>query len=74
LSALFDEMGGKTRIMLQLAIILFNMTKIDLLLKNAHVVTMDNSFQLFPDGGVAIRDGEIISVGPSQDLEAMARL
>ena len=55
--------------MLQLAIILFNMTKVDLLLKNAYVVTMNDSFQLFPEGAVAIRDGEIVSVGPSQDLE-----
>ena len=60
---------AKTRIMLQLAIILFNMTKVDLLLKNAYVVTMNDSFQLFPEGAVAIRDGEIVSVGPSQDLE-----
>ena len=46
------------------------MTKVDLLLKNAYVVTMDDSFQLFPKGAVAVRDGEIISVGSSQALEA----
>jgi 5-methylthioadenosine/S-adenosylhomocysteine deaminase len=45
------------------------MTKADLLLKKAYVVTMDDSFQLFPEGGVAIRDGEIVSVGHAQDLE-----
>ena len=31
------------------------MTNVDLLLKNAYVVTMDDSFQLFPEGAVAIR-------------------
>jgi 5-methylthioadenosine/S-adenosylhomocysteine deaminase len=46
------------------------MTKADLILKNAYVVTMDDSFQLFSEGGIAIRDGEILSVGPSQDLES----
>ncbi len=46
------------------------MKKTDLLLKNAHVVTMDDSFHLFPDGAVAINDGEIVSVGTTQDLLA----
>ncbi|MCZ6529104.1 MAG: amidohydrolase [Chloroflexi bacterium] len=46
------------------------MKKTDLLLKNAHVVTMDDSFHLFPDGAVAINDGEIVSVGPTRDLLA----
>ena len=46
------------------------MTKADLLLKNAYVVTMDDSFRLYPEGAVAIRDGEIISVGHSQDVVA----
>ena len=44
------------------------MTKVDLLLKNAHVVTMDDTFQLFPDGAVAILDGEILSVGATDVL------
>jgi len=46
------------------------MTKADLLLKNAHVVTMDDSFQLIPDGAVAINDGEIVAVGSTRDLLA----
>jgi len=46
------------------------MTNIDLLLKNAYVVTMDDSFQLFPEGAVAIRAGEIVAVGNSEDLIA----
>jgi len=53
----------------RLAIILL-MTNVNLLLKNAYVVTMDDSFQLFPEGAVAIRDGEIIAVGHSEDLTA----
>ncbi len=46
------------------------MKKTDLLLKNAHIVTMDDSFHLFPDGAIAIKDGEIVSVGPTRDLLA----
>ena len=46
------------------------MSKADLLLKNAYVVTMDDSFQLIPDGALAINDGEIVAVGSTQDLLA----
>ena len=46
------------------------MTNVDLLLKNAYVVTMDDSFQLFAEGAVAIRAGEIVAVGNSEDLTA----
>ncbi|MCH7610165.1 MAG: amidohydrolase family protein [Chloroflexi bacterium] len=44
------------------------MAQAELLLKNAHVVTMDDSFQIFPEGAVAIHEGEIIAVGSTQDL------
>jgi 5-methylthioadenosine/S-adenosylhomocysteine deaminase len=46
------------------------MTKADILLKHAYVVTMDDSFQLYPDGAVAVRDGEILAVGSTEELEA----
>jgi 5-methylthioadenosine/S-adenosylhomocysteine deaminase len=35
----------------------------DLLLTNAHVLTMDEHFTAFPRGAVAIRDGAIVAVG-----------
>ena len=46
------------------------MAQAELLLKNAHVVTMDDSFQVFPEGAVAIHEGEIVAVGSAQDLLA----
>ncbi len=64
-----DGLGDQVRIEARLAIIT-PMTKADLLLKNAYVVTMDDSFSLFSDGAVAVRDGEIIAVGPTEDLVA----
>ncbi len=39
------------------------MEKADLLLLNAHVLTMDPRFRAFPDGAVAVRGGAILSVG-----------
>ncbi len=39
------------------------MEKADLLLLNAHVLTMDPQFRAYPDGAVAIRGGSILSVG-----------
>jgi 5-methylthioadenosine/S-adenosylhomocysteine deaminase len=35
----------------------------DLLLTNAHVLTMDDDFSAYPQGSVAIRDGAILAVG-----------
>lgn len=35
----------------------------DLLLTNAHVLTMDEHFTTFPGGAVAVRDGAIIAIG-----------
>jgi len=44
------------------------MPKADLVLTNAHVVTMDDRFQVFPEGALAILDGELVAVGPSQEV------
>ena len=46
------------------------MTKVDLLLTNAHIVTMNESFQVYPEGALAIADGEIAAVGDAKDLAA----
>ena len=35
----------------------------DLLLTNAHVLTMDDQFTTYQGGAVAVRDGAIIAVG-----------
>ena len=43
--------------------------RIDLLLINAYVLTMDESFQQYPDGAVAVKGDEIIAVGKSHQLE-----
>jgi len=43
--------------------------QIDLLLKNAYVLTMDESFQQYPDGAVAVKGDQIIAVGKSNQLE-----
>jgi 5-methylthioadenosine/S-adenosylhomocysteine deaminase len=44
------------------------MEKADLLLQNAHVLTMDPEFRTFPEGAVAIRGGAILAVGLESDL------
>lgn len=44
------------------------MAKVDLILKNAFVVTMDDAYRLFPNGAVAIRDDSIVDVGPEDGI------
>lgn len=44
------------------------MPKADLVLTHAHVVTMDDRFQVFQDGALAILDGELVAVGPSHEV------
>ncbi len=43
-----------------------------LLVKHAHVVTMDDHQREFPDGGLFIRDGFIEQVGPNDELPITA--
>jgi 5-methylthioadenosine/S-adenosylhomocysteine deaminase len=40
----------------------------DLLVVNARLVTMDEKFSLFDPGGLAVRDGRILAVGPGADV------
>jgi 5-methylthioadenosine/S-adenosylhomocysteine deaminase len=44
----------------------------DLLLTNAHVLTMDDAFTVHPSGSIAIADGQIVAIG-SGALECQAR-
>lgn len=46
------------------------MTEVDLILTNAQVVTMDDQYQLFPHGAIAILDGEIAGVGSTEAVES----
>jgi len=39
------------------------MAEVDLILRNANVVTMDEKYNLYPNGAVAIKDDEIVGVG-----------
>ena len=44
--------------------------KVDLLVRNAYVVTMDPERRVYPGGAVAIDGGAIVSVGPERDVAA----
>ena len=44
------------------------MSQVDIILKNALVVTMDDEYRLFPNGAVAIRGDSIIDVGQAQQI------
>jgi 5-methylthioadenosine/S-adenosylhomocysteine deaminase len=44
------------------------MTTADTLLTNAHVLTMNPSGDLFPNGAVALSGNQIVAVGPAVDL------
>jgi 5-methylthioadenosine/S-adenosylhomocysteine deaminase len=46
------------------------MPEADLILTNAHVVTMDDDFRLFPHGAVAVKDGAIVGVGTIEAIES----
>ena len=49
------------------------MTRCDLLVRNAYVVTMNREREVYPRGAVAIRDGEIAAVGPEAGVVARFR-
>ena len=44
--------------------------RVDRLIVNGHVLTMDDEFTEFAKGAVAIRDGRIVECGPTDDLLA----
>ena len=44
------------------------MTQADLLLAHAHVITMDETLRVFPDGAVAVRGERIVDVGPQAEV------
>jgi 5-methylthioadenosine/S-adenosylhomocysteine deaminase len=44
------------------------MEKADLLLVNAHVLTMDPEYRAYPEGAVAVRGGAILAAGPQSEL------
>jgi 5-methylthioadenosine/S-adenosylhomocysteine deaminase len=46
------------------------MSQADLVLTNAHVLTMDDSFHAYPDGAVAIAGDSILAAGPTAELRA----
>lgn len=46
------------------------MTQADLLLTNAHVITMDEDLRVYPGGAVAVRGERIVDVGPQAELAA----
>lgn len=45
----------------------------DILIADAIVVTMDASYRVFNPGAVAIKDGQIIGVGPSREISGQFR-
>lgn len=44
------------------------MTKVDHILQNAIVVTMDGEFRLFPNGSIAVKGDEIVAIGDAQEI------
>jgi 5-methylthioadenosine/S-adenosylhomocysteine deaminase len=45
------------------------MENADLLLINAHVLTLDEEFHAFPDGAVAVREDSILAAGPRDEIQ-----
>lgn len=49
------------------------MERVDLLLTNAFVVTMDDEARLFPEGAVALKKDSIVAVGPNREITTRYR-
>ena len=45
------------------------MERVDLLLTDAIIVTVDQDRRILYDGAMAVRDGRIVEVGESRELE-----
>lgn len=43
---------------------------VDLLITNGGIVTMDDQRRVIPEGGVAVQDGTIVAVGPTEEIES----
>jgi 5-methylthioadenosine/S-adenosylhomocysteine deaminase len=44
-------------------------TNVDLIIRNGTVVTMDGSRRVIEDGGVAVKGGRIVAVGPTAEID-----
>ncbi len=42
--------------------------KVDMILSNGTIVTMNEHLEVFPQGAVVVKDGQIVAVGPAADL------
>ena len=42
--------------------------RVDLLVRNAHIITMDDAGTVIPDGAISIKDGAIVRVGSDSDV------
>jgi 5-methylthioadenosine/S-adenosylhomocysteine deaminase len=45
-----------------------NRSRADLLLAGGLIVTLDNRWDVVEDGAIAVRDGDILEIGPTQEL------
>lgn len=45
-------------------------TDANLIVRHAHLITMDDERRIIPDGAVAVRDGVIVDIGPDADVVA----
>lgn len=47
-----------------------NQTEVDIIIKNAYIVTMNKDKQIIPDGVIAIKDNKILEIGTSELLNS----
>jgi 5-methylthioadenosine/S-adenosylhomocysteine deaminase len=51
----------------------FQPTRVDLIVRNGYVITMDDADRIFENGAIAVSDGRIAAVGDSQAITANYR-
>ena len=44
------------------------MVEADIILRDAHIVTMNSKYQIIPDGAVAIQGDKILAIGPTSNI------